>query len=204
MLKGNLSTRPFYNERLVSLAFGLIAVLAFFLTVFNAGQLISLSRERLALNSRIDRDRNEAARISRQADAVQRTVDRSRLQQLVGETHEANTLIDQRTFSWTNFFGLIEKTLPRDVRLIGVSPRVDNGEFQIAMQVKVRTSDDLATFAAALAGTGQFYDVVPRDTQRNDDDTDTVTLVAGFLPPTGAMREVKPKPGAPSRRGARP
>ena len=25
MLKGNLSTRPFYNERLVSLAFGLIA-----------------------------------------------------------------------------------------------------------------------------------------------------------------------------------
>ena len=52
MLKGNLSTRPFYNERLVSLAFGLIAVLAFFLTVFNAGQLISLSRERAALNSR--------------------------------------------------------------------------------------------------------------------------------------------------------
>ena len=203
MLKGNLSTRPFYNERLVSLAFVLIAVVAFFLTVFNAGELISLSRERMALNGRINRDRSEATRISGQANAVQRTVDRSHLQQLVGETREANTLIDQRTFSWTNFFGLIEKTLPRDARLLNVSPRVDNGEFQIVMQVKVRTSEDLTAFAEALAGTGQFYDVVSRDTQRNDDDTDTVTVMAGFLPPTGVPAQVKPKPLS-SKRGARP
>lgn len=203
MLKGNLSTRPFYNERLVSLVFGLIAVLAFFLTVFNAGELISLSRERMALNGRINRDRNEATRISGQANAVQRTVDRSRLQQLVGETHEANTLIDQRTFSWTNFLGLIEKTLPRDARLINVAPRVDNGEFQIVMSVKVRSPDDLTAFAEALAGTGQFYDVISRETQRNDDDTDTVTLIAGFLPPTGLPAQLKPKPVS-SKRGARP
>ena len=203
MLKGNLSTRPFYNERLVSLAFVLIAVVAFFLTVFNAGELISLSRERMALNGRINRDRSEATRISGQANAVQRTVDRSHLQQLVGETREANTLIDQRTFSWTNFFGLIEKTLPRDARLLNVAPRVDNGEFQIVMQVKVRTSEDLTAFAEALAGTGQFYDVVSRDTQRNDDDTDTVTVMAGFLPPTGVPAQVKPKPLS-SKRGARP
>jgi|SoiMethySBSTD1v2_1073268.scaffolds.fasta_scaffold71521_3 hypothetical protein len=203
MLKGNLSTRPFYNERLVSLAFVLIAVVAFFLTVFNAGELISLSRERMALNGRINRDRSEATRISGQANAVQRTVDRSHLQQLVGETREANTLIDQRTFSWTNFFGLIEKTLPRDARLLNVAPRVDNGEFQIVMQVKVRTSEDLTAFAEALAGTGQFYDVVSRDSQRNDDDTDTVTVMAGFLPPTGVPAQVKPKPLS-SKRGARP
>ncbi|MGE5837948.1 MAG: hypothetical protein ACM4AI_25975 [Acidobacteriota bacterium] len=203
MLKGNLSTRPFYNERLVSLAFVLVAMVAFFLTVFNAGELISLSRERMALNGRINRDRSEATRISGQANAVQRTVDRSHLQQLVGETHEANTLIDQRTFSWTSFFGLIEKTLPRDARLLNVSPRVDNGEFQIVMQVKVRASGDLTAFAEALAGTGQFYDVVSRETQRNDDDTDTVTLMAGFLPPTGVPAQVKPKPLS-SKRGARP
>jgi hypothetical protein len=108
MLKGNLSTRPFYNEKVVSLVLGLVALVAIALTVFNTLQLISLTRQRRVLNSHIARDRGEAARITGQADAIKRTVDQSRLLLLAGSTREANGLIDQRTFSWTEFFGLIE------------------------------------------------------------------------------------------------
>ena len=39
MLRGNLSSRPFYNERLVSLGIGLIAAVAVALTVFNGYKL---------------------------------------------------------------------------------------------------------------------------------------------------------------------
>jgi hypothetical protein len=204
MLKGNLSTRPFYNEKLVSLALGAVLLMAVGLTVFNVLQLVSLSRERRVLNAHIARDRGEAARISAQADALQRTVDRRRLQMLAEGTREANSLIDQRTFSWTEFFGLIEKTLPRDVRLIGVSPQVEKGEFKIAMRVVARTPDDLAAFAEGLTGTGTFYDVVPTSTQRNDDDTDTVTIVAGYLPPANPNPGRKGGPAPPSKRGERP
>ncbi|HYN08604.1 MAG TPA: hypothetical protein VES67_14575 [Vicinamibacterales bacterium] len=204
MLKGNLSTRPFYNEKVVSLALGGILLVAVGLTVFNVIQLVSLSRERRVLNSHIERDRAEAARISAQADAIQRTVDRSRLQLLAGGTREANALIDQRTFSWTEFFGLIEKTLPRDVRLIGVTPRVEQGEFKIAMRLMARTPDDVAKFSDSLTGTGYFYDVIPMETQRNDDDTDTLTLVAGYLPPVNPNPGRKGGPTPPGKRGERP
>jgi hypothetical protein len=206
MLKGNLSTRPFYNEKLVSLVVGLVLLVAIGLTIFNTLQLISLMRERRVLNAHIARDRGEAARITGQADALRRTVDQSRLQLLAGSTREANVLIDQRTFSWTEFFGLIEKALPRDVRLIGVSPRVEKGEFKIGMRVATRTPDNLKEFSDALAATGAFYDVVLTETQRNDDDTDTLTLVAGYLPPAGTSPGSKGGPGtAPgTRRGERP
>jgi hypothetical protein len=206
MLKGNLSTRPFYNEKMVSLVVGLVLLVAIGLTIFNTLQLISLMRERRVLNAHIARDRGEAARITAQADAVRRTVDQPRLQLLASSTREANALIDQRTFSWTEFFGLIEKALPRDVRLIGVSPRVEKGEFKIGMRVSTRTPENLKEFSDALAGTGAFYDVVLAETQRNDDDTDTLTLVAGYLPPAGASPGRKAAPAKPSgsRRGERP
>jgi hypothetical protein len=201
MLKGNLSTRPFYNEKVVSLVLGLVALVAIALTVFNTLQLISLTRQRRVLNSHIARDRGEAARITGQADAIKRTVDQSRLLLLAGSTREANGLIDQRTFSWTEFFGLIEKTMPRDVRLVGVSPRVEKGEFKIAMRVIARTPDDLAAFTEGLAGTGSFYDVALLETQRNDDDTDTLTLIAGYLAPASAG---PPTPAPPRKGGAAP
>ena len=209
MLRGNLSTRPFYNEKIVSLGLGFVLLVAIGLTIFNAMRLISLTRQRAVLNSHIERDRGEASRITGQADAVRRTVDSSRLQLLASSTREANELIDQRTFSWTEFFDLIEKTMPRDVRLLGVSPRVEKGEFKIAMRVVARTPDDLATFTAGLSGTGSFYDVVLLESQRNDDDTDTLTLVAGYLAPATSTGPPTPTPGrkggpAPTRRGNRP
>ena len=206
MLKGNLSTRPFYNEKLVSLAVGLVLLIAIGLTIFNTYEFISLMSERRVLNAHIARDRGEATRITGQADALRRTVDQARLQLLASSTREANGLIDQRTFSWTEFFGLIEKALPRDVRLIGVSPRVEKGEFKIGMRVATRTPDNLKEFTDALAATGAFYDVVLAETQRNDDDTDTLTLVAGYLPPAGTSlgRKGGPATSPGTRRGERP
>ena len=40
---------------------------------------------------------------------------------------EANRLIDQRTFSWTEFFNHIEETLPPDVMLTSVRPIFNDG-----------------------------------------------------------------------------
>ena len=39
MLRGNLSTRPFYNERFVTIAMVLIALGALALTAFNVSEL---------------------------------------------------------------------------------------------------------------------------------------------------------------------
>ena len=184
MLGGNLSSRPFYNERLVSAALVLVAVLALALTAFNGVRLYHLSKRRSDLNGRIARDAAQAQQIERGAVALQRTVDRQTLTQLAGATEEANILIDERTFSWTTFFGLIEKTLPIDLHLIAVAPRIEKGDIKVTMGVIGRKADDVEAFLDALQDTGAFYDVYSKTTERNEDDgTYRADVVAFYLPP---------------------
>jgi len=182
VLKGNLSTRPFYNERLATLAIAAVALVAALLTAYNATELIRLSSERRATQSAIDRDHAEVARIRARAGALQQTVDRAQLARLAGSTREANDLIDQRTFSWTAFFKLIEKTLPIDARLVMVSPHAEKGTFRVTIDIVARTIADVATFRGAMRDSGAFYDVASPAQQPNDDGTISATIEATYQP----------------------
>ena len=183
MLRGNLSTRPFYNERLVTLIIIVAAVVGVALTVFNATAIYRLSAERSKQRAEIDRVAAEATKIRTAAAALEGSLDRANLRVLAAATNEANTLIDQRMFSWTTFFGVVEKTLPLDARLIAVVPRVERGVFMIVMQVHVKRASDLQAFMDALYSTGTFYDLLPGDQQMNDDGTQTATLQGAYLVP---------------------
>lgn len=97
MLKGNLSTRPFYNDRIVTVAIAVAAVLVVVASVVNISQLVRLSSERSAVRARLEADAREAARIRTEAEALQGQVDRVTLARLASSAREANQLIDQRT-----------------------------------------------------------------------------------------------------------
>ena len=196
LIRSNLASRPFYNERLVTLAVILGLVLVVGLSAFNVSQVMSLSAERGVFKAAQDKDDREAATVSAAADAMRRSVDQAKLVSLARQTHEANELIDQRTFSWTVFFGHVEQTMPIDARLMEVSPRVDRGEFMISMRVNARRFDDLEDFIDHLNATGVFYDVSHTTQTTNDDGTITGTILARYyLAPT------PPKTGARTGRG---
>jgi hypothetical protein len=195
MLKGNLATRPFYNERTVNLLLVAAAVVGVALTVFNVTRVIEYTGargERAVARQAAEAD---AARIRGAAETVQRSVDRATLARLGAETHEANALIEQRLFSWTVFFGQLEQTLPLDVRLVAVAPRVDRGEFRIDMIVNAKRPDDLAAFLDALQGTGAFYDVLAAEQQRNEDGTYDATVSGGYLAAAPAPAKAPPAAG---------
>ena len=198
MLRGNLSSRPFYNDRLASLAIGAVALVAVLLTGFNIWRLTVLSSHRAEVRARLDTDQREIERIQAEAARLRRSVDRPTLTRLAGATREANELIDQRTFSWTTLFGLLEKTLPMDVRLVSVAPRVEKGVFKVGVTVVGRDFGDVDDFVEAMFATGTFYDVAPTEQQRNDDGTYGALIEASYIPPGSA-----PAP-APAAAGASP
>jgi hypothetical protein len=195
MLRGNLATRPFYNERLVTLGIvlGVVAVVA--LTAFNVSQILSLSKQRAAFKAEQSRDDGEAAKVSQGTLSVQKSVDQVRLTALARQTREANDLIDERTFSWTIFLDHIEKTLPRDARLISVAPRVNRGEFEIGMAVNAKRYDDLEEFVDKLLGTNVFYDTIAGTTNQNDDNTFTGAIMTRYY--------LAPKPSKTTRSSGR-
>jgi hypothetical protein len=180
MFRGNLATRPFYNDRAVTAVIAAVAVLVALFTAFNVTRLVSLTSRRAAIQARIAQGRDEATRIRTEAAALQQGIDRASLAGLAGSAREANALIDQRTFSWTALFALLEKAMPMDVRLVAVSPRVEQGQFTVALTIVARDLPDIDTLIDALMETGAFHDVAPTETQGREDGTYSARIQGAY------------------------
>jgi hypothetical protein len=183
MLKGNLSTRPFYNDRLVNLVVGVVAVAVVLLTAYNAMRLVALSGRRSAAAGKIETQRGETERIAAATSQLVSAADRATLTRLAGATREANRLIEERTFSWISLFGVLETTMPIDVRLVSVTPEFEDDTLTIAMRVVARDLDYVDEFLDALHSTGAFYDVAPTEQQALDTGGFTARVVASYRPP---------------------
>lgn len=168
MLRTNLSTRPFYNERAVHVVIGLAALLVLGLTVLNVVRVVTLSRHSTELSARIGQEQSEATRLTQEAAAIRKTINRDELELVVEAAREANSLIDQRTFSWTEFFNLIEDTMPPDVMLTSVRPSFEDDETRVAMVVLGRRPEDVDEFMEKLEATGAFQSVVPAQQDMTD------------------------------------
>jgi len=204
MLKGNLSTRPFYNESLVNLLLVLAAVAGVVLTMFNVTRATALSQERATFTQVRDTAAAETAAINADAERQKKSVDQSAFFMLGAQTQEANSKIDERRFSWTVFFSLMEKTLPLDARLIAVAPRDERGVFRIELIINAKTLPDISAFLDALQQTGSFYDMSTTAQQLNDDGTWTDTLDGSYVAPQMPKPTTTPTKGKSAPNGGRP
>src|SRR6516164_1158327 len=125
VIRTNLSTRPFYNERAVHAWLLLMAALVAIATVFNVTRVLRYSRSDTQLAGEATRDENRAADLRQQAARLRATVDPKQIDYASNEARQANDLIDRRTFSWTELFNKFETTLPDEARITSVRPQID-------------------------------------------------------------------------------
>lgn len=184
MLRTNLSTRPFYNERLVRVVLTLAAVAAVAATAFNVAGAIDLSRRRAELVEQIGRDDQRARQLQREAATVRSSVAPAELESVVQAAREANGLIDRRTFSWTALLNHVEETLPADVMLLSISPTIAPDGVTLAMVVRGRSVGEIDRFMDRLEETGAFSGVLSRDEAADEDGTFRATLVGVYRAPT--------------------
>jgi Tfp pilus assembly protein PilN len=202
MLRTNLSTRPFYNERAANVLLALLALVVFAATVFNVVRVVSLSRQQATLSAQADAAERKARDLKRHSTQVRSTIDAKALETTADASREANAIIDRRTFSWTELFNRFEATLPPNVRIASVNPTIDvDGRFIITINVVARGVDDIDEFLEALEETGGFRDVLARDEFENDEGQIEASLRGQYLPGTIGTR--KAAPAAPARSGAR-
>lgn len=193
MLKTNLSTRPFYNERAVQalLAAGLLVVLA--LAIFNATRILSLSSRYTDLSGRARTAEARSGELHASALAIRQGLNPKELEAMTASAREANTIIDRRLFSWTELFNRFETTLPDDVRITLIRPKIDRaGSVTVELGVVGRRVEDIDQFMRNLEATGVFSGVLTREENVAEDGTLVAVLEGRYLP--GAA------PGAP--RGA--
>ena len=182
MVQTNLSTRPFYNERPVHLALGIVALLVLGLTVFNVTQAVRLSSRNTELTERADRVEAVVADVAGQTLAIQRDINRTELDAVVTAAREANALIDRRIFSWTEFFNRIESTLPPDVMMTSVRPEIGEEEIAVSMGVLGRRVEDIETFMGRLEATGAFAELLARQEEATAQGMYRAALRGRYLP----------------------
>lgn len=216
MLRTNLATRPFYNERAVHLFLGALALVAVALMVWTATEVVALSRVHGDLTLRAEEAEELADEVLRRASGIRRDLNQDELERLAAAAAEANRLIDQRVFSWTQFFNRIERTLPAGVMLTSVRPAVRPEGVEVAMGVVARGIDDIDEFIEELERTGAFASVLSRQEEITDQGTYRAVLRGQYLPgveePAAepevdeprAERPADPVGATPVERGAQP
>ncbi len=187
MITTNLSTRPFYNERLIALALGTVLVLAVAASVFNVTRVVRLSRNDTQLGTQAARDEARAADLRAQAARLRASVDPGQVAFASSEARRANDLIDRRTFSWTELFNRFETTLPDEVRIVAVRPTLDRARgIVLAINVVARNNDDISQFIEKLEATGAFRELLSRDERYNEQGQLEASLESVYVPSSAA------------------
>ena len=171
----------------------LAGVVVLALTIFNVTRIISLSQQNTQLASSTSSERDESARLRREAATIRSGINQAELKTIVAAAEEANILIDQRTFSWTEFFNRIEETLPADVMLTEVHPSFQEDHTVISMMVLGRRTEDVDEFVEKLEATGAFEDVLPKQHDKTDEGLTRVLITSIYR---GDVEEAKAKPAA--------
>ncbi len=200
MLHANLSTRPFYNDRLVHIVLAVIAGLVLAVTLLNVVKVIQLSSANTSLSARMREDRLAADDYAQKARQTRQRIDMNALKVVVAAASEANALIDSRTFSWTQFLSYIERTLPPDVMLTQVRPSIEREGTKITMIVLARRSVDIDEFTDKLEATGAFERGVFRQIRQSEDGQTEQGSIEIWYTPEHAEPDLQPaKPAVPAK-----
>ena len=163
MLRTNLSTRPFYNDRVVRVGVAVVVIMVAALTAFNVMRVVSLNARNRELSARAQEAERQTAEYRQQAQVIRQSLNTEEMTTMQQAAREANLLIEQRVFSWTELFNQFERTLPADVRIAAVEPQVDTeGRLLVAVTVISKSPEDLSEFMDQLESSGRFRDVLNR------------------------------------------
>jgi Tfp pilus assembly protein PilN len=196
VLRTNLSTRPFYNERGVHAVLALLAAILIAVTAWQVLRIVNLSRQKTELTAAVRRDRAESEKLTREAGDIRRGINQQELTVVTTAAREANDLIEQRTFSWTGLFNQLEATLPEDVMLMSVRPAFKDTTTIINLELQGKRTEDVDTFMDNLEGTGQFHNVRWSQENVTEEGLHRVSMQAEYAPPVPEVRPAATSPHA--------
>jgi Tfp pilus assembly protein PilN len=79
-----------------------------------------------------------------------------------------NSLIEQRSFPWTKIFMDLEQTVPPGVRVVSISPHMENGKVEVRLVVGAMTDEGKLKFLKALESSRVFSGIQVRQEMRRD------------------------------------
>jgi hypothetical protein len=116
----------------------------------------------------------------------------------VAEWKHVKDLVDQRMFSWSQLFSVLEETLPDGVRLEALDPEAEDGRVSLQLEANARTHEEAMLLMSSMEDRPEFAGVQPRSRTTLDDGTIQLSvMVERYLPQEAAPAAVAPPSPAP-------
>jgi Tfp pilus assembly protein PilN len=183
-LRLNLSTTPLANKRPFFAATGVLAavgVLTFLLLGHAAYRSWRSSRD---LRAEISRWETEIHTNREKQAALESYFQTAQAKQVLDRAAFLNSLIGQRSFPWTKVFMDLEQILPPGVRVVNISPKLENGRAQVELTIGAESDESKIKFLQNLERSKVFSDIQVKDDRHSDQlsggDKITVQLTAWY------------------------
>jgi len=180
MLKLNLATRPFYNERAVHVILVLLGTAALVLMGLAGVTIFELSKNHAEITRAAEASEALVGMVTQETRSLEENVSEVELEALRLSAAEANQLIDQRVFSWTELFNVIERTLPDRVMLTSLRPTGNADNVSLVIGVIGERVADIEEFIEQLEASGSVRNVLARQEQRTEDGMYSAQLTGEF------------------------
>jgi hypothetical protein len=152
----NLSTTPQENRRpflAAAVLIGVIGVAAFIVLARAGHSSWGSNRE---VRARIAAVQSRIRRSTAEQDQLAAYFRSSQARDIIDRANFLNSLIDERSFPWTDIFESLEKTLPDGVRVVSISPKLVNGRAELTLTIGAVNDQQTVSFLKAMETSGSF------------------------------------------------
>lgn len=182
----NLATRPVENQRGFWVTISLLLLAALPLTMYALTAGVLTWQLRMTTRTRLSELQRERRALREDLNRLAAGLQEPATQELLAQNEYLNRIIRQKAFSWNIFFDRLAKNLPRNARVLSVSPILhDDGRVEVLLRMGGRTPGAIHEFMKRLEEGEHFSQVVMKSQEQRQnaggDDPVTAQLSTVYL-----------------------
>src|SRR6185437_17545 len=172
----NLATEPLENNRRFIAGSSLLGIVALVAILLLSMHVVQKRSSNAAMRVKIDGLEAQIASLQRQQETLRQQFKAPQAVEAMKRSQFLNGLIEQRAFPWTKMFAYLGHILPPGVRVISISPEMDqSGKVKVTFTIGAVNEDQGNKFLQAISSSPLFSDVVPMQESRGKNDQGAVS-----------------------------
>lgn len=179
----NLSSKPFQNNTLHWVAFGLVFLGLIAFTWYDIRNFATSGTEEESWAEALEARRSDLAKLTQDTEAINTQVARMDLDFLHERSSFANEIILSRLFSWSKLFDRLESIQPELVRIRSIRPAISTTSVDVTLDGATKNSESLIKFEEELLQSDYFAMVYPTtETSRQKREEIEFSITFQYLP----------------------
>lgn len=165
----NLATNPATSRRAFWLAASVVGGVVLILTLVVGIQAGRSWRREASAHARRAGLEQQLGELQREQKELATRLSQPAVQEVLARASFYNGLIRRKSLSWTRLFVVLERHLPDRVRILALSPQLeDDGSLRLEMRVGAESALALIQFLRALEQGAEFAQVAVHSQQRGE------------------------------------